>query len=166
MKSKPTALVSHIHFKVDMTNSMAPTIPLGVMLEVVWPGKGRWFGLVGRTQLVEQEKHLANLTDFPELADPWTFLSKQFSDAWEQSAGKSGSWLSSKFRWALHVTPPEQVAIPGIEPEHPESEWAEVVSALTTMLNSLGSNLKPPLNKSVPVAPVAQRANNEIQMAA
>lgn len=81
---------TRIAFTTDMTRA-APVIPLGYMLEGVWDDETRWLGLVGRTKLTPAELQRVNLTTWPDLTEPFEFLSKQFEAGWGARWGDAGS---------------------------------------------------------------------------
>ena len=107
----PVARVSHVRFFTDMTRRSAPVVPLGVYMEVVWPKKWRWFGVLGREHVTEAERLKIGLSEFPEVCEPWRFLIREFDEAWAQNAGESCAWLAKRYQWALNVSVPLELDI-------------------------------------------------------
>lgn len=90
--------ISRISFLTDMTRGDAPVVPLAFMLEGVWPGEARWLGLIGRTQLTPLELDRINLTTWPDLAQPFKFLSGLFTHGWNADEGEAGAAVFSAWR--------------------------------------------------------------------
>jgi hypothetical protein len=99
-----------------MTRGGSPSIPLGYLLEGVWDDSTRWLGLVGRTKLTPAELQAVNLTTWPDLAEPFQFLSDQFDNGWAADWGDAG--LALEKAWA-------------------RSAMAVEVSDATALLNSI-----------------------------
>jgi hypothetical protein len=149
VNNRPLTLLSQFIFYTDMTRRGGAEIPLGLVLEVVWPAKGRWMGLVGRTEITKNEMRLVHAPSLPELTKPWTFVLSGFEEAWRMPAGKSGEYLAKKYSHALHVSPPviQKAFFP--TSYSAETDWSEIVGYLTKRLKELGKTIEPEVNDTV-----------------
>lgn len=158
MASLPAkARESRLSFCTDMTKSSASVIPLGYMLEAVWPDEARWLGLIGRTKLMGHELELVNLATWPDLEKPFTFLDKVFDQGWGGEWGNAGViaqsvWLRSPL---LVVIDDNDDLLKEAEIDS-EAGWTSVTDMLAARLTMLGQKLRPlmPPTPSVGLAPI------------
>ncbi len=92
----PIARVSHVRLFTDMSRKSAPAIPLAVFMEVVWPAKGRWFGVLGRDHITPDERQRISPSEFPKMNNPWQFLTVIFEKAWtKKQENHATGWRDS-----------------------------------------------------------------------
>jgi hypothetical protein len=170
MQQTPQIYLSSIRFYTDMTRRTGPTIPLAKILEVVWPAKGRWLGLVGRTQITREEMRLVNPPSLPELTKPWAFVLSAFEHSWGQPAGKSCYVLSKQFSYSLNVSYPGSHSLSSLTKLTADAKWPEIVSILMKELEVLGRDLEPTVTDNVVPLPAhirtVQRSDDEFEQAA
>lgn len=137
------ASVSRISFQTDMTSPAALEIPLGFMLEAVWPDQARWLGLIGRPRLNAAEIGAVNLATWPELEKPFDLLGKVFNLCWEGGWGEAG--IVAQRLWArssliVRTTDQTNKLLPSAQTDT-ESGWTDTSNMLMANLSSLGESL-------------------------
>jgi hypothetical protein len=144
MTSLPAnAQVSRISFRTDMTKPAALEIPLGFMLEAVWPDQARWLGLIGRPRLNAAESGAVNLATWPELEKPFDLLGKIFDQSWEGAWGEAG--IVAQGLWArssliVRTTDQTDKLLPNAQIDT-DSGWTDTTNMLMANLSFLGENL-------------------------
>lgn len=138
------ARISRISFGTDMTRPNAPEIPLGFMLEAVWPDEARWLGLIGRTRLSVAESALINIATWPELKKPFSLLDRMFDQGWGAQWGEAGTATAALWARSSMIMDTQQqdelLAQASIESE---SAWAAATALLERQLSLLGDQLNP-----------------------
>src|SRR5581483_3803507 len=145
MASLPAqARVSRLAFVSDLTQANTPQIPLGYMLEAVWPDQARWLGLIGRTELVPHELKLVNLATWPEMSKPFGLLDRTFDASWENEWGQAGETLRRLwFRSPLLVeTAARNEMLVDMDIDS-DAAWAITVNLLAECLSALGQHIRP-----------------------
>lgn len=170
MDHAPFAMLSEFRFFTDMTRRGTPMIPLAVMLEVVWPTKGRWLGILGRTEITKAEMRLVNPPSLLEMTKPWDFIQKKFDFAWDQQAGQSGHVLSKLHSFSLNVSPPKEVDAFKDENLPADAAWPQISSVLLHKLYEYDRLLIPTFETGLTTELVrrrmAQRSDDQVPLAA
>jgi hypothetical protein len=153
MTSPPfEARISRIFFVTDMTRPQAPEIPLGFMLEAVWPEQARWLGLIGRTRLNSTEIDAINLATWPEMEKPFGLLDKIFDQGWEGAWGEAGIVAQTAWtRSALIIETSKHDELPSNAQIDSDTAWSATTDMLCAQLSLLGERLVP---VTVPLLPV------------
>jgi hypothetical protein len=140
--------LSHIFYDTDLTQGGQPKIPLGFMLEAVWPEQARWLGVIGRDHLMPFELDLIGKLVRPMFATrPFDVPSQILSAGWRDPWGKAGS--SWPYMSAIQVEPVPEAG------EHltpvEEGDWArgsmhlygQLLSLRTKLQDAVGDSIKP-----------------------
>lgn len=145
MIAPPMASISRVSFRTDMTRGEAGAdIPLGFMLEAVWPNRARWLGLIGRRRLTNWERGAINLQTWPELENPFQFLEQLFERGWSAPWSEAGHTIRDAwFRSALSVSIDDDSASLKMESVSDDAAWVATTSALDARLTALGLLLAP-----------------------
>ena len=127
-----------------MTAAASAQVPLGYMLEAVWPDEARWLGLIGRTELTQHELAFVNCATWPELAKPFTLLSQTFDQSWEEEWGQASVGAARLwFRSPVLVEMTQRDEMLADTEVDTEASWTLTVTFLAERLSLLGQHLKP-----------------------
>jgi hypothetical protein len=138
-----------------MTRRDSLVIPLGFMLEVVWPDQARWLGLIGRTHLTPLELDLVHAPSRADITAPWKFLEECFDIGWADPAGTAGDHLAERHAFALHFARPEAINCAENLTVDSDDAWFLAQTSLSNQLLTLGRSLRPALTAPVIKLPPA-----------
>jgi hypothetical protein len=159
----PNAKISRIFFVSNMAKPGAPEIPLGYLIEAIWPDEARWLGLIGRTQLNTDEMDAANLLTWPELNKPFDLLKRLFNRAWKAKWGAAATNAQALWpRSPLLICTRDNPMLLAETTIETDAQWTATSGKLVTELSTLGESLShslPPY--SLPTLPQrnAQRSS-------